>query len=186
MATLLSQTSRFRLHVFSYSFLCVPSTSALLQQSTFTSQSKSPPSLTFAGPSVLSPCRQLKSIHAFLRLQEELEALELAYHGEQAPRPGATVLPPNPPSTGMGEGGRHSADLASGAATTAAAEYFPENSDSSCSSSWPLPCVSVDREGNSYFTDKIVKLSAGAASGIGALSELIPAMGETDKTAILS
>lgn len=38
--------------------------------------------------------------------------------------------------------------------------------------------MSVDAEGNSYFTEKTVALAPGTCAGIGALSELMPTTGE--------
>lgn len=108
----------------------------------------------------------MKSIHSFLKLQADLEALELAYHGERPPLPGASVMPIRPPPSAAGE-----------VSTSGTSTGVSSTATSSCSSSWSLPCVSVDAEGNSYFTDKKVALGAGTGSGIGALSDIIPATG---------
>ena len=128
------------------------------------------------------PHKQMRSIHAFLKLQADLEALELSFHGERPPLPGSSVLPvdtrnPKPPpaaAAAPGSEGKPSSDSSS------------SEEHKSCSvsgggsgASWSLPCVSVDAEGNSYFSDKTMWLGAGvgAGSGIGALSELIPTTG---------
>ncbi|CAM9798362.1 unnamed protein product [Ectocarpus sp. 13 AM-2016] len=131
----------------------------------------------------------MKSIHAFLKLQADLEALELSHHGERPPLPGSSVLPfntanpqpqPPPPAT---------AAAAAAAAETAGSSGEPPCTPGGESSvgrsgsggggrSWSLPCVSVDAEGNSFFCDRKVALGAGTTgSGIGALSELIPTTG---------
>lgn len=134
----------------------------------------------------LFPCLQMKSIHAFLKLQADLEALELSHHGERPPLPGSTVLPfnpanppprPPPPAT-----------AAAAAAETAGSSGDPSactpgessvGGSGSGGSSWLLPCVSVDAEGNSFFCDRKVALGAGTTgAGIGALSELIPTTGK--------
>ncbi|CAM9736719.1 unnamed protein product [Scytosiphon promiscuus] len=118
----------------------------------------------------------MKGIHAVLKLQNDLEALELSHHGERPPLPGSSVLPVYPAA-------------AASARMAADAERKPSPSDSAgqgsalisggsgSSSFWSLPCVSVDAEGNSFFCHKKVALGAGSGSGIGALSQLIPAAG---------
>lgn len=111
----------------------------------------------------------MKSIHAFLRLQATLEALELSHNGETPPPPGASVLPTKPPPIAPA--------AVMGASCDGEGESLPGSSSAGCcSESWSLPCISVDADGNSYFTDMTVALGPGA--GIGALSELIPSTGE--------
>lgn len=142
--------------------------------------SPSLPCLTVLILNILA-CVQSKSIHTILQLQQKLEEMELAHARGKQPLPtasptGALVhavdIPPNRrPHTAVT------------AVTNSWAESGrpPEGEAgraSSCSSSWSLPCVSVDTEGNSYFTDKKVALGPGTGAGIGALSELFPASGE--------
>lgn len=52
------------------------------------------------------------------------------------------------------------------------------DSSSGSSSGWRIPCVSVDEEGNSFFSEKSIPLFGAKVTGIGALSDLIPASGE--------
>ncbi|CAM9591798.1 unnamed protein product [Hapterophycus canaliculatus] len=125
----------------------------------------------------------MKGIHAVLKLQNELETLELSHHGERAPLPGSSVLPVYPSTAAAAAGavadpGRKpppSSVAGQGAATSSGGGG--SGVGGSPSSFWSLPCVSVDAEGNSYFCEKKVALGAGSGSGIGALSELIPSAG---------
>eukprot|EP00752_Nemacystus_decipiens_P005255 g4769.t1 len=127
----------------------------------------------------------MRSIHAFLKLQADLEALELSFHGERPPLPGSSVvlpvdtrspeLPPAATATLPGPEGKPSSSYLG---QKSCSDSGGGNGDSG-GASWSLPCVSVDADGNSFFSDKTVALgsAAGAGSGIGALSELIPATG---------
>ncbi|CAM9171045.1 unnamed protein product [Pylaiella littoralis] len=128
----------------------------------------------------------MKSIHAFLKLQADLEALELAFHGERPPLPGSSVLPVDtrnpalPAATTTASAAAAAAAVSASGAERDQSSLTGQSSSSapSCSASWSLPCVSVDAEGNSFFCDKTVVLGAGTTgSGIGALSELIPTTG---------
>ncbi len=142
----------------------------------------------------------MKSIHAFLKLQADLEALEISFHGERPPLPGSSVLPTDtadkklPPAATAAAAAVLAASPCSAAAPGSGEELSDKSlacdsggggdvvgesgGSSACSTSWSLPCVSVDAEGNSYFCDKSVALGAGTGSGIGALSEMIPTTGE--------
>eukprot|EP00903_Cladosiphon_okamuranus_P009099 g8697.t1 len=123
----------------------------------------------------------MKGIHAFLKLQADLEALELSFHGKRPPLPGSSVLPADTrtlklPTEANGSEGRPSLH--------SSVEHKSCNGGGGgggggSAASWSVPCVSVDAEGRSYFSDKTVPLgaAAGAGSGIGALSELIPTTG---------
>lgn len=113
-------------------------------------------------------------MHAILQLQEKLEALELAHNGEERPNSESSVHASGmfPTSLTVVTG------AAAAAASTAPSQGAASTGDSQCSSFWWLPCVSVDEQGNSFFSEKKVGLRAGTASGIGALSELIPSTGE--------
>lgn len=119
----------------------------------------------------------MKGIHAVLKLQNDLEALELSHHGERPPLPGSSVLPVYPAAAArVAADAERKPDPSSEAGQDAAMSSSGGRGDES-SSFWLLPCVSADAEGNSFFCHKKVALGAGAGSGIGALSELIPATG---------
>lgn len=117
-----------------------------------------------------------------LQLQQKLEELELTFRGNPHPTP-STSLPP--PAASAREAVVHPTPIppipsskptaAAAAASSASPGVAAEKS--SCSSLWTVPCVSVDADGNSYFTEKTVPLGPGTGAGIGALSELIPATG---------
>lgn len=137
----------------------------------------------------------MRSIHAFLKLQADLEALELSFHGERPPLPGSSVLPvdtrnPKLPaaaaaaaatacssSAGQGSCSDSGGGIGGGIGSGSGGGGSGGEANGTCSSSWSLPCVLVDTEGNSYFSDKAVALGAGTGAGIGALSELIPTTG---------
>ncbi|CAN0126547.1 unnamed protein product [Ascophyllum nodosum] len=102
-----------------------------------------------------------KSIHDVLQLQADLEALEVSHHNGKHPADASTNY--SRPE------GRES--------TASQEEPNDPRETSSCSSSWTLPCVSVDKDGNSYFAEKTVRLGAGTGAGIGALSAMIPTTG---------
>lgn len=100
-------------------------------------------------------------MQSVLRLQAQLEQLELTHNG------GGPVSCPAPT--------RQPESL-----TLRTAEPLDETHLSGTGSrEWVVPCVSVDSEGRSFFSEKRVALRrASSPSSIGALSDLIPATGE--------
>lgn len=128
--------------------------------------------------------QQMRSIHAFLKLQADLEALELSFHGERPPLPGSSVLPvdttrsPKLPSAATAPGAGGTPSSSQNPVSDSGAGVGGVGTSGACSAPWSLPCVSVDAEGNSYFSDKTVALGVDTGSGIGALSGLIPTTGE--------
>lgn len=106
----------------------------------------------------------MKSLQIILQYQQDFEALELAYHGHSPREKATSVGTINISSKSLGMEG-------------ITATPRPSGGVRSCPS-WSIPCVSVDKEGNSYFSEKSVILSVGTPSGIGALSTLMPAVGE--------